>query len=170
MLLVVGWSSRLPLHMQLLLLSLCSRASLGAPRLQDHHLSMLPCSQRICDTIRNRRYRIFPCHTLSALKAIGQRASVFSMSFHLKRSFIWWNFGIYFDSVTSVLLVGEQKQCRKSTYPKISAAVAVCGRKHITSKVLLSFVLNASFIFFKLIYNIIDFGAIVKGEKYKYFW
>ena len=72
---------------------------------------------------------------------------------------------IYFDSVTSVLLGGEQKQVQKSTYPKISAAVAVCGRKHITSKVILSLVLNASFIFFKIIYNIIDFRAIVKGKR-----
>ena len=29
------------------------------------------------------------------------------------------------------------------------------------------FDLNASFIFFKLIYNIIDFGAIVKGDARK---
>ena len=69
------------------------------------------------------------------------------------------------DELPSKLIARRRTKTRykKSTYPKISAAVAVCGRKHITSKVLLSFVLNASFIFFKLIYNIIDFGAIVKG-------
>ena len=61
----------------------------------------------------------------------------------------------------------NKNKVQKSTYPKISAAVAVCGRKHITSKVLLSFGFNASFIFFKLIYNIIDFGAIVKGDEAK---
>ena len=59
----------------------------------------------------------------------------------------------------------NKNKVQKSTYPKISAAVAVCGRKHTYSKVLLSFVLNASFIFFKLIYNIIDFEAIVKGMR-----
>ena len=48
---------------EVLLLSPCSWASLGASRLQDLHLAMLLCSQRICDTIRNRRYRIF-CATL----------------------------------------------------------------------------------------------------------
>lgn len=56
----------------------------------------------------------------------------------------------------------NKNKVQKSTYPKISAAVAVCGRKHITSKVLLSFVLNVSFIFFEFMYNIIDFESIVK--------
>ena len=47
----------------LLLLSPCSWTSPGASGLQDLHLAMLLCSQRIRDTIRNRRYRIF-CATL----------------------------------------------------------------------------------------------------------
>ena len=66
LLLLVGWSSRLPLHMQMLLLSLCCRASLGASRLQDLHLSMLPCSQRIM--------------TLSVVDVIGSSCATLCLS------------------------------------------------------------------------------------------
>ena len=61
---------------EVLLLSPCSWASPGASGLQDLHLAMLLCSQRICDTIRNRRYRIFCATPLSVLKAIEQKISL----------------------------------------------------------------------------------------------
>ena len=165
---IVGINYFTDLSLRPNLLSLCSRASLGASRLQDLHLSMLPCSQRIVtpsvtDVIESS------CATLClSLKPSDRRFSTFSKSFHLKRSFIWWNFGIYFDSVTSVLLGGEQKQGTKKHLSEDKCCCCCMRKETHLLEGSTEFGLNASFIFFNLIYNIIDFRAIVKGESTKF--
>ena len=84
---------------EVLLLSPCSWASPGASGLQDLHLAMLLCSQRIRDTIRNLRYRIF-CATLCLfLKPSNRKFPC--------ESVLLWNPTfvniIYFDSETGTV-------------------------------------------------------------------
>ena len=74
----------------MLLLSPCSWASPGASRLQDLHLAMLLCSQRICDTIRNRRYRIF-CATLCLFLKPSNRKFPCLESFNFETPLRKWN-------------------------------------------------------------------------------
>lgn len=73
-----------------LLLSPCSWASPGASGLQDLHLAMLLCSQRICDTIRNRRYRIF-CATLCLFLKPSNRKFPCLESFNFETPLRKWN-------------------------------------------------------------------------------
>ena len=75
---------------EVLLLSPCSWASPGASRLQDLHLAMLLCSQRICDTIRNRRYRIF-CSTLCLFLKPSNRKFPCLESFNFETPLRKWN-------------------------------------------------------------------------------
>ena len=73
-----------------LLLSPCSWASPGASGLQDLHLAMLLCSQRICDTIRNLRYRIF-CATLCLFLKPSNRKFPCLESFNFETPLRKWN-------------------------------------------------------------------------------
>lgn len=76
--------------MQMLPLSPCSWASPGASGLQDLHLAMLLCSQRICGTTRNRRYRIF-CATLCLFLKPSNRNFPCLESFNFETPLRKWN-------------------------------------------------------------------------------
>ena len=73
-----------------LLLSPCSWASPGASGLQDLHLAMLLCSQRICDTTRNLCYRIF-CATLCLFLKPSNRKFPCLESFNFETPLRKWN-------------------------------------------------------------------------------
>ena len=104
--------------MQILPLPMCSWASLGASRLQELHLSMLPCSQRIVTLSVTNVIRSSSATLCLSLKLSDRRFSTFSMSFHLDTLLHMMNFGIYFDSITSTWLGGEQKQGTKKHLPE----------------------------------------------------